>query len=246
MTRLQGTRNDQTSARIGAAPADRLAADQNVRSASATHRRLALVAALVLVAATAYLVISFGMAPLFIVGIPGVLAWLLWYSSYLRLPTDPDRFLPAFLVTIAGFGFHAIEEFHGHYGPAVGRLFGFAWTDEAFVIIVLALISALCLVSIGLYRRVALAGFVAIVFLMTRLAEVALFVFPLLPPAIQPDNPQVLSEQVSGTLVLNMPSYYVGATGSYYFPGMYTVVLPILPAIVSLWLIWRFRRTRSA
>jgi hypothetical protein len=222
-----------------------LAPDRHVTPLSATHRRLALVAAVMLVGATAYLVVSFGMAPLVIVGIPGLLAWALWYSSYLGSPTDPNRILPAFLVTLAGFGFHAIEEYHGHYGPAVGRLFGFAWTDEAFVIIVLALISGLCLVSVGLFRRIELAGFVAILFLTTRLAEVALFVFPWLPPAIQPDNPEVVSAQLSGTLVLNMPSYYVGSRGGYYFPGMYTVLLPILPAVVSLWIIWRYRRSWS-
>lgn len=208
-------------------------------SLSPVQRRIAIVAALLLLGGTAYLTISFGMAPLFIVGIPAVLSYLLWYATYLKTAPEPRLVLPAFLATVAGFSFHAAEEYLGHYGPAVGRLFGFAWTDEAFVVIVLILLGALCLVAAGLYRRIAIAGLVAIVFAMTRLAEIALFIFPLLRPAIQPDNPGAVSATVSGTLVDNMPSYYAAITGAYYFPGMYTVVLPVLPGIVFLWLVWR-------
>jgi hypothetical protein len=208
---------------------------------SAPQRRAAIIAALLLAGVTACLVVSFGIAPLFIVGIPALLAYLLWYRAYLKSPTEPRLLLVPFLLTVGGFGFHAIEEYLGHYGPAVGRLFGFAWTDEAFVVIVLALLGGLCLVAVGLHRQIAMAGLVAIVFMTTRLAEFALFVFPLIPPAIQPDNPETLSELVAGTLVANMPNHHVGATGTYYFPGMYSVVLPIVPAVVSLWIVWRGR-----
>ena len=58
-------------------------------------------------------------------------------------------------------------------------------------------------------------------------------------PAIQPDNPGVVSETVAGTLVHDMPSYYAAVTGTYYFPGMYTVVLPVLPAVVFIWIVLR-------
>jgi hypothetical protein len=207
--------------------------------ASASQRGVAVVAALVLIGATTYLSISFGVAALFIVGIPALFAYLLWWRTYLKSPTEPGYILGPFLVTVAGFGFHAIEEYMGHYGPTVGRLFGFPWPDEAFVIIVLSMLAALSLVAFGLYRQLALAGLVAIVFAMTRLAEVALFIFPLIPPAIQPGNAEELSEILGGTLVLHMQNHYFGATGSYYFPGMYTVALPILPAVVSLWMVWR-------
>jgi hypothetical protein len=202
---------------------------------------VAIVGALLLIGATAYLTWSFGPAPLVIVGAPAALAWLLWYRTYLQAPIEPDRIMAPFLLTVAGFGFHAIEEYLGHYGPAVGRLFGIPWTNEAFVVIVLALLGALFVVAVGVHRRIAMAGLVAIVFMTTRLAEVALFVFPLLRPAIQPDNPDTISALISGALVLDMPNHYVAATGTYYFPGMYTVLLPIVPAVVSLWVVWRSR-----
>jgi hypothetical protein len=33
-----------------------------------------------------------------------------------------------------------------------------------------------------------------------------------------------------------MPNYWIGATGRYYFPGLYTAVLPMIPGI------WTIRR----
>lgn len=202
--------------------------------------RIAIAAAVLLSGITGYLVFALGLAALILVSIPAFFAYVFWLFFYLKTPTQPSVVLAPFLVMVAGFGFHVIEQYLGHYGPAVGRLFGFAWTTEVFVIIVVPLLGGLCLVAIGLYYRVAMAGLVAIVFMMTRLAEVALFVFPLIPPVVEPDNPDPVSALVSGTMVSEMPSYYIGATGSYYFPGLYSILLPILPALVSLWVVWRF------
>jgi hypothetical protein len=78
-------------------------------------------------------------------------------------------------------------------------------------------------------------------FLATRLAECALFVFPLLRPSIQPEAIGLLSQEISGVLVRDMPNYCFGATGRYYFPGMYTVVLPIVPAFYALFRMWQTR-----
>jgi len=36
--------------------------------------------------------------------------------------------------------------------------------------------------------------------------------------------------------VAGMPNYWIGATGRYYFSGMYTAVLPMIPGI------WAIRR----
>ena len=198
-------------------------------------------AAVVLVAGVAYLSLNFSILPLFIVGIPGLLAYLLWYATGLRRPLEPAVILPAFLVTAAGFTVHAIEEYLGHYGPAIGRLFGFAWTDHAFVIVILCLVAALSLVTIGLYRQVPIAGFVATLFLATRIAELALFVFPLVRPSIAPDVAGPVTQVVDGTRVTGMPNHFVDAVGTYYFPGMFTVALPVIPAVYALHRIWTTR-----
>ncbi|MGH3427590.1 MAG: hypothetical protein ACRDQZ_08490 [Mycobacteriales bacterium] len=207
-----------------------------------THQRAqAIVVAVVLIAGTTYLSLNFSVLPLFIVGVPGLLAYLLWYVTGLRRPLDPAVILPVFLLTAAGFTVHTIEEYLGHYGPTVGRLFGFAWTDQAFVVIILCLVAALSLVAIGLYRQIPIAGFVATLFLATRIAELALFVFPLVRPAIAPDVAEPVTRAVHGTWVTDMPNHFVDVVGTYYFPGMFTVALPVLPAAYALYRIWTTR-----
>ncbi|GAB2747645.1 hypothetical protein [Amycolatopsis magusensis] len=205
---------------------------------TARERVQAIVVAVVLIAGVTYLSLDFGVLPLFIVGIPGLLAYLLWYTTGLRHPLEPAVILPVFLLTAAGFTVHAIEEYLGRYGPAVGRLFGFAWTDQAFVVIILCLVAALSLVAFGLHRQVPVAGFVATLFLATRVAELALFVFPLVRPAIAPDVAEPVTTAVGGTRVADMPNHFVDVAGTYYFPGMLTVALPVLPAAYALYRIW--------
>jgi hypothetical protein len=209
-----------------------------------SSRRMAdpapIVAAVLLLAGTTFLTVSFGVVPLLIVGVPGVTAYVLWYVAYRPESTSP-HLVSLFLASVGGFALHAVEEYLGHYGPAVGRLFGFAWTDDAFVVTVFALLFGLCLVAVGLQRHVRLAGFVAALFLTTRLAELALFIFPLIRPAIEPDVATPVSRVVGGTLVRDMPSYCFGIVRSYYFPGMLTVALPVVPAALALRAMWRGR-----
>src|SRR5439155_27210918 len=38
-----------------------------------------------------------------------------------------------------------------------------------------------------------------------------------------------------GRLVSEMPNYWIGATGRYYFPGLYTAVLPMIPGIYAIY-----------
>lgn len=45
---------------------------------------------------------------------------------------------------------------------------------------------------------------------------------------------------MNGTLVRDMPNYFIGATGAFYFPGIYSVILPVVPAIISLRVVWKF------
>lgn len=201
----------------------------------------AAVAALVVGCSTLYF-LGFGLPPVTIIGGPGLLAVIFWYRTYLKRPTDPAIIVPLFLITAAGFEFHLVEEYLGHYGPAISRLFNIGWTDRGFVVVCFLLSGALCLISVGLCFRKAMAGFVAFLFLFTRLAEIGLFIFPLLRPALQPQVAHSISQSVaSGTFVAEMPNHYWRATGSYYFPGMYTVALTILPALYTIYRVWRAR-----
>lgn len=76
----------------------------------------------------------------------------------------------------------------------------------------------------------------ASLFVFTRPAELGLFIFPLLRPGVQPDAAHPISQSVaSGTFVADMPHHYWQITGSYYFPGMFTIALAILPAFYTLY-----------
>ena len=212
-----------------------MAATKKQRMAGAAIGALAI-------ACVTFYYLGLGLVPVYIVGGPGLLAVYFWYRTYLEQPTDPTLIVPLFLIVAAAFEFHLVEEYLGHYAPAVSRLFNIGWTEQAFVVICFLLAAALCLVSIGLYRRKPIAGLVASLFLFTRLAELALFIFPLLRPALQPEIVDSISQAVaSGTYVADMPNHYWRTTGSYYFPGMYSAVLPIVPAAYALHRIWRAR-----
>lgn len=87
---------------------------------SEQQRLGAIAAAVLLITGTVYLSLNFSLAPLFIVGIPGAAAYLLWYRTSLKQPLEPAVVLPAFLATAAGFALHTVEE----YGGITARRFG--------------------------------------------------------------------------------------------------------------------------
>ena len=196
-----------------------------------------------IVVCVGFKVLHLGWTPVIIVGMAGILAIPFWQRTYLQRPTAPERLLIPLLATAAGFEIHLVEEYVGHYGPAISRLFGIGWTDDWFVIIAFGLTAALSMVCLGIYTRKALAGLAASLFLFTRLAETALFAFPIIRPVVQPENVGTITAQIAGSTVSSMPNYYFHATGHYYFPGLYTVVLPIVPALLALREMWRARLT---
>jgi hypothetical protein len=179
-----------------------------------------------------------------IVGGSGIAAIIIWYHTSAEHAPDPAIVLPPVLLAVAGFELHLVEEYVSHYGPAISRLFDIGWTDAGFVSasLALALAAGLSLVALGLYYRSSLAAFVAWLFLISRLAELLLFVFPLLHPAIAPDVAHAISRTVgNGTSMSNMPNYSYTATSTYYFAGMYSVVLAIAPAMYAMCRTWTTR-----
>ena len=96
------------------------------------QRKIALLVLLIAISATTYGILQVSYAILFIIAIPAVFGYLFWYYTYFRRPTEPKIILPMFMLTIAGFDFHVIEEYLGGYSLAISRIFNFAWTDNAF------------------------------------------------------------------------------------------------------------------
>jgi hypothetical protein len=182
--------------------------------------------------------IQIGLPPVVIVGGSGVVGFLLWQRTYLRRPTDPALILPLFLATVAALDVHMAEEYLAHFGPAMSRLFDISWTEQSFVLIFAFVGPTLyALTGIGLLYRVPLAGFVAcFIFIGPGVAEFTHFIFPLLKPALSPTVTDTITAYASnGRLISEMPNYWIGATGRYYFPGLYTAVLPMIPGIYAIY-----------
>jgi len=201
---------------------------------------LAAVTFVVVAAAAGYLTI--GLPPVVIVGGSGLAALVLWTKTYLKKPVDPEVILPVFLLTVAALEVHMAEEYLTGFGPAMSRLFDISWTERSFLMVFAFIGPALyALTALGLFYRVPLAGFLAwFIFIGPGVAEFTHFVFPVLRPAIHPELPATLSQAVSnGVYVADMRNYWLQTTGVYYFPGLYTAILPMIPGI------WAIRRLLS-
>jgi len=181
--------------------------------------------------------VRIGLPPVVIVGGSGVIALAMWMKTYLRDPLDPRIILPAFLLTVAALEVHMAEEYLAGFGPAMSRLFDISWTERSFLMIFAFVGPTLyALTALGLYYRVPIAGFLAwFIFIGPGVAEFTHFIFPVLRPAIAPDLPGSISQVVSnGRFVADMRNYYVKTTGVYYFPGLYTAILPMIPGIWAI------------
>jgi hypothetical protein len=190
--------------------------------------------------------LSIGIPPVVIVGGSSLIGMVIWVKTYLKKPVDPRLILPPFLLTVAGLEVHMAEEYLTGFGPAMSRLFDISWTEQSFVLVFTCIGPALySLTALGLYYRVPLAGFLAwFIFIGPGLAELTHFIFPLLEPAVHPDVREPISQVVSnGEFVSDMRNYWLPATGTYYFSGMYTAVLPMIPGI---WAIVRTLRASRA
>lgn len=202
------------------------------------------VAVAILSIATLAAYVKIGLAPVIIVGGAGFIGLLMWMKTYLDDPLDPRIILPPFLLTVAALELHMAEEYLTSFGPAMSRLFDISWTERSFLL-VFAFIgpATYSLTALGLFHRVRFAGFIAwFIFIGPGLLELTHFVFPLIEPAVLPQLTEAVSREVSnGHFVANMPNYWLHATGRYYFSGMYSAVLPMIPGV---WAIVRSLRAR--
>ena len=181
--------------------------------------------------------IKIGLPPVIIIGGSAIVGYFFWYVTYLKKPTDPKIILPLFIVTVAALQIHIVEEYRMGFGPAMSRLFNIPWTEKSFLM-VFALVgpTIYTLTTLGLYYRVPIAGFIAwFIFIGPGVAEFTHFIFPILQPQIEPGNLDNITQHINGTELANMPNYYYKATGHYYFPGMWTAILPMIPGIYSIY-----------
>ncbi|MET4081743.1 hypothetical protein ABIB40_001692 [Pedobacter sp. UYP30] len=206
-----------------------------------------LVAVLFCVAAPTMGYLKIGLPPVIIVGGAAIIGFFFWYFTYLRNPTDPKIILPLFVITVACLQIHIVEEYLTHFGPAMSRLFDIPWSEKSFLM-VFALVgpTIYILTALGLYYRIPLAGFIAwFIFIGPGVMEFTHFIFPLIQPQLEPTNLKNVTQTINGIAVTNMPNYYIRATGHYYFAGMYTAILPMIPGIYSIYRLIKEHKIQS-
>jgi hypothetical protein len=188
-----------------------------------------------------------GWPPVIIVGGSGVAAFVLWNRTYLRYPLMPAVVLPPFLLTVAALEAHMIEEYLTGFAPATSRLFNISWSEPSFLMIFAFIGPVLySLTALGLFWRVPLAGFLmCFIFIGPGVAEFVHFIFPALQPDVQPTVAASVQAVVGrGQLMQNLPNFWVHVTGRYYFPGMYTAILPMIPGIYGIRQLLRSQNAR--
>jgi len=196
----------------------------------------------------AALKINVGVPPTIIVGGSALVGFFCWRATNLRRAVTPPATTVLFLLTTAALHVHMYEEHSALFGPAMSRLFGIAFPDERFMqIFVFALPTLYYVTAIGLLLRVPLAGFVAwFIFIGPGIAEFTHFIFPLVTPALEPANPAPIDAVINGVRIDGMANHHVAVTGKYYFPGMYTAILPMIPGICAVWWMFRNRNVKLA
>src|SRR6202142_1967507 len=180
---------------------------------------------------------NIGWPPVIIVGGSGTAAFVLWSLTYVRRPLPAEVALPAFLLTVAGLQVHLIEEYLTGFAPAMSRLFDISWSVHSYLMIFVFIGPLLyTLTALGLFRRVPLAGFLmCFIFIGPGVAEFVHFLFPALQPDVQPTVAGPVQAFVGrGQLMQNLPNFWVHVTGRYYFPGMYTAILPMIPGVYGI------------
>jgi hypothetical protein len=191
--------------------------------------------------------IKIGLPPVVIVGGSSLIGFVLWIRTYRHGPIAPEVILPPFLLTVAALEVHMIEEYVTGFGPAMSRLFDVSWGEFSFLLIFTFIGPILyALTALGLFWRVRIAGFMAwFIFIGPGVAEFTHFIFPFLKPAIAPHDLNSLTATVAnGTVVANMQNFWFLATGRYYFPGLYTAVLPMIPGIYGIRTVLRADQAR--
>jgi hypothetical protein len=130
----------------------------------------------------------------------------------------------------------------------MSRLFDISWSVHSYLMIFVFIGPVLyTLTALGLFRRVPIAGFLMCFILIgPGVAEFTHFIFPVLQPDVLPMVAAPVQAIVGrGQLMQNLPNFWVHVTGRYYFPGMYTAILPMIPGVYGLFNLVRAARREN-
>ncbi len=200
-----------------------------------------IIALILIVFFATALAINVGLPTMIIVVSSATIGFFCWRVTNLRQAITPTKTATLFLLTVASLHVHMIEEHACLFGPAMSRLFNFAFPESKFLTVFVFILPVIYyLTAIGLMKRIPLAGFVAwFIFIGPGTAEFTHFIFPLIQPALEPNNLEPISTTINDIHISGMENHYYAVTGKYYFPGLYTAVLPMIFGSYSIW--WLFK-----
>ncbi len=127
----------------------------------------------------------------------------------MRRPPSPSAILPAYLIALALFLFHVLEEYAFGFADRIASAAHVHWSDPQFIEVIVLFGPALWIAgAIGIYERHPLGNYVAWFFFVGMMLgePTHMLVFPLMEG------------------------------GRYhYFPGMWTALFPMVPAAYGIW-----------
>lgn len=134
--------------------------------------------------------------------------FFVWLRTTVRRPPDPAAILPAYLLALALFLFHVLEEYAFDFAGRIAAAAHVHWTDGQFVEVIVLFGPAIWIAgAIGIYKRHPLGNFVAWFFFIGMVLgePTHMLVFPFMEP------------------------------GRYhYFPGMWSALFPMVPAVYGI------------
>ena len=147
-----------------------------------------------------------------------------WRKTTARYPADPYKVVPLYLLLQCLFYVHVGEEVFMHFNRAIASLSGHAWDDSEFDYLI-TLIGPIIwvLAAYSLWKRQAFGNFILWFMIVGMILgePTHLLVFPVV---------RMLQDGVNYT----------------YFPGMYTALFPMIPALLALILILQdYRKWRA-
>jgi hypothetical protein len=183
------------------------------------HRRAPLVGAIAIAAAFAgagYLLLGSIAAVVFLIFLLGSLA--AWLATTYGRPADPRPMVVPYLLAVMLFFVHVAEEYYTGFWQALADLTGRPVSEMGFLAVAGLIGPVFWLAGLLLlYRRAEIGNYLAWAFVLAMsVSELAHFVFPFMAD---------------------------GPLG--YFPGLYTAVLPLIPATYVGFLLVRDSRRES-
>lgn len=175
-------------------------------------RETRLSIALVAVFIPTYATILYLQAGTMVVGIVcGAMAagFVVWLRTTVRRPPPATAILPAYLIALALFLVHVLEEYAFNFAGRIASAAHVHWSDVQFIEVIVLFGPAIWIAgAIGIYRRHPLGNYVAWFFFLGM----------------------IIGEP---THMLAFP--FMEGGRYHYFPGMWTALFPMVPAAYGIW-----------